>query len=272
MANFVKNIVNFTGSKAELDRLVSFLKQGNRKELDFNLVAPEPKELVNAVAPYDSKGLIAGEYLVTGTLDDSLGHNKEWLDIAMDSMRQILGKDFASDIELVKAYIASLVQGNENQKDKYLSMYKTWYNNWKQYGYPDWYDWRINHWGTKWNACYSDSLDTLMPKKGYNGSYTMEYTFETAGTMPEPFFTALSKLFPDITIEVQYANEDIGADVGMMSFEGGEILEDEQYEYYSRDAMEEALTIWGDDDQIPYLVEDEDGNWSVDWDAYEKDA
>lgn len=273
MANFVKNIVRFYGNKDELEKLVTFFKQGNRKELDFNLVVPEPKDLANAVAPYDSKGLLVGEYLITGKLEENLGHNKDWYDKVKESMSQILERHFESDKELVEAYISVLARGNESQKEKYLTMYKTWYNNWKQYGYPDWFDWRVKHWGTKWNACHSDSLDTLILKEGYvKGSYSLQYTFETAWNMPEPFFLALSKVFPEITVEVQYANEDIGADVGMMSFEGGEILDDERYECYSRDAMEEALCIWGDDDQIPYLVSDEDGNWSVDWDAYEKDA
>lgn len=273
MANFVKNIVDFYGSKDELEKLISFFKQGNRKELDFNLVVPEPKDLVGATAPYDSKGLLVGEYLVTGKLGENLGHNQEWLNRVKNQMREILGRHFASDKELVEAYIASLVQeGKPELGKKYLAMYKTWYNNWKTYGYPDWYEWRMKNWGTKWNACNGDSLDTISLKKGYKDSYSMQYTFETPGCMPEMFFLALAKMFPKISIEVQYANEDIGADVGIMSFEDGEETCDERYDLYTRDAVEQAMIVWGDDDQIPYLVEDEEGNWSVDWDAYEKDA
>lgn len=65
-------------------------------------------------------------------------------------------------------------------------------------------------WGTKWNACE--------PQHDVEAG-TAE--FETAWSCPMGLLEMLSKRFPDDEIEVQYADEDIGSNVGELTLKAG---------------------------------------------------
>jgi len=81
------------------------------------------------------------------------------------------------------------------------------------YGYPTWYEFANAEWGTKWNAYeFENNGDTIV--------------FHTAWTMPDPIFVKLSTMFPDTTITVQYADEDIGYNCGVRKYKNGECVID----------------------------------------------
>lgn len=78
----------------------------------------------------------------------------------------------------------------------------------------DWYEWSIQNWGTKWNA-YSDEVleeDRIVK-------------FDTAWSHPYPVIEALSKKHPDHVIEVAYADEDLGFNLGVYRALNGEYWE-----------------------------------------------
>lgn len=79
-----------------------------------------------------------------------------------------------------------------------------------KYGAVSWYDWRVSHWGTKWNAYYqySDSDDSI--------------GFDTAWSMPEPILERLAEICNehDVCFEGQWVNEDWRSDSG--SFESND--------------------------------------------------
>ena len=77
-------------------------------------------------------------------------------------------------------------------------------------------DFARSAWGTKWNACET-SID------GPN-----EARFETAWSFPEPIFLKLSQMFPEATIELAYADEDIGSNCGTVTFKGGTAVSREE--------------------------------------------
>jgi len=99
-----------------------------------------------------------------------------------------------------------------------------------KYGYETWYDWCRANWGTKWNAYESKILDDSL-------------SFWTAWNTPIPFFTALSKALPDITIRVDYADEDTGYNCGTLKLVNGECHED-CFEGGSDEAVEFADNVW----------------------------
>lgn len=74
------------------------------------------------------------------------------------------------------------------------------------------YEWCLGNWGTKWNA-YTACV-------GYD-----EVTFQTAWNYPEPIFKALSKKFPDLIFEVEYADEDSGSNCGITAWKNGVEIE-----------------------------------------------
>lgn len=82
----------------------------------------------------------------------------------------------------------------------------------------EWFDWRIVHWGTKWN------LDT-----NSGGFYRSEDDafvgdFETAWSPPMSVIEKLSRLFPDVRIHLAYDEPNM-AFQGKYIFDNGEIEE-----------------------------------------------
>lgn len=78
----------------------------------------------------------------------------------------------------------------------------------RKYGYDNWYDWRLNAWNTKWNAYYQRREENVI-------------LFDTAWSTPYPIFQKLSEIFPQITINVKFADEDFGYNCGNYIYEGG---------------------------------------------------
>jgi len=65
-------------------------------------------------------------------------------------------------------------------------------------GNPDdrWYDWRVNHWGTKWDAYDVEVTD--------DDPDCTEITFNTAWSPPEPICYAIRDKYPDISVSWFY--------------------------------------------------------------------
>ena len=74
----------------------------------------------------------------------------------------------------------------------------------KKYGADNWYDWSVEHWGTKWNAY-----------EVWWGDDVVE--FNTAWSSVPKIVRALSKRFPDVKMDYQLADEDIGYNVGSIT-------------------------------------------------------
>ena len=111
----------------------------------------------------------------------------------------------------------------------------------------NWYDWQISNWGTKWNA-YDQVFN--------EGSNTI--TFDTAWSTPQQAMYHLSAKYPTLTIKVEYADEDLGHNVGGYIMFDGEIEDCTYPEGGSEEAYEMAMSIKGDQDYYleQYLSED----------------
>jgi hypothetical protein len=70
-------------------------------------------------------------------------------------------------------------------------------------GVVDWYDWNILHWGTKWNAC-EGKIESVFTHEGIS---VMEFTFETAWSVPEPVWVKLAEMFPDVVFRFVFFDE-----------------------------------------------------------------
>lgn len=94
----------------------------------------------------------------------------------------------------------------------------------------NWYDWSINHWGTKWNAhdptVFRSDKDKVCIE------------FETAWACPFPIYEAMMEQYPNLYIQVYYADEDLGNNCGI--WENGELLDLD-----IEDEVEFARSVWG---------------------------
>lgn len=76
-------------------------------------------------------------------------------------------------------------------------------------------DFAVERWGTKWNA-YSQVVDDRENR----------LEFDTAWAHPFPVIDKLSRMFPSEPIKVQFADEDLGSNLGEYVILDGKIIED----------------------------------------------
>ena len=81
----------------------------------------------------------------------------------------------------------------------------------------NWYTWSIDNWGTKWNAC---NAEDVTPHKGF--SHILY--FDTAWSAVPKIIIALSEKYPNIVFNYSYFDEDLGSNLGIMTFFGGKVL------------------------------------------------
>ncbi|MBQ7152683.1 MAG: hypothetical protein IJR83_01940 [Clostridia bacterium] len=124
----------------------------------------------------------------------------------------------------------------------------------QQYGKNNWYDWSIEHWGTKWNAYNTD----FRPQSG-------TLVFWTAWSAPHPVLEALAQNNPEVDIRHEWADEDLGRNCGVREYGEGTI----KNEYLPTDmqkSLELALSVWDYAPQDVGLCLSRDGKHYLEWD------
>lgn len=87
-------------------------------------------------------------------------------------------------------------------------------------GVECWYTWKINNWGTKWDAYASQYIGP--EETGIEGWGILQ--FQTAWSFPTPVLDALISKFPESHFHVEYADEDLGYNVGEFLVDEGEAI------------------------------------------------
>lgn len=116
---------------------------------------------------------------------------------------------------------------------------KPWFN---------WYEWNWDNWGTKWNAC-----EVCVHREDDNH---LHVSFDTAWSFPEPIWEKLASIYPSLSFNVDYADEDIGSNCGTFVAEHGAV------DYVEPDDPEQfAMGIWGYDwDEVAEWWGEEEAN------------
>ena len=70
----------------------------------------------------------------------------------------------------------------------------------KKYGHDDWYSWRIEKWGTKWNVLPG----TSSLKIEHKDQIKLIYEFDTAWDPPVGVIKEASKIFPLLLFKLRY--------------------------------------------------------------------
>ena len=104
-------------------------------------------------------------------------------------------------------------------------------------GFPDWYEWSIANWGTKWGA-YGYEERSRKP-----GEFV--FKFETAWSPPRPILAKLAEMWPELRIETKSIDEGGGAWVGS----GGQVESTEE-------TRELHLAVYGHTERIDPEPED----------------
>lgn len=223
MPNHVVNILTIGGSDELVARIKSEISgtfdDGSVMLIDFDNIAPLPEDLKGTTSP---PNIISQEE-----------YDKQEARIA------------AGDLEEHEKSFGIYRGITQKMHDEFI----------EKYGYADWYRWRTNTWGTKWNAYSQESRD--------NG----DIKFETAWSTPAKLMVILSEKYPEATFKVKFSDEDFGHNVGEYTMQAGEVINENIPDGGSEDAYMMACDIRDEWDYIPSRLEemneeDLEENWA----------
>jgi hypothetical protein len=123
-------------------------------------------------------------------------------------------------------------------------------------GFPDWYGWNVQHWGTKWNAI-DGKIVSISTAEGIS---ELEFILSTAWSAAEPIWYKLGQLFPELSFRFIFFDEG-------WCFAGEGTLNDpdekDGFVYYSPDSREKRwLDFQRDVYGLSEMEEDEELNAS----------
>ena len=125
----------------------------------------------------------------------------------------------------------------------------------------DSYNWCIANWGTKWNSYGYESIE--------NPDNSDTISFLTAWSAPHPVLEKLTAMFPSVTFEHEWADEDIAYNCGRKVYFDGERIEEYYPEYGSKEAYEFAADVMDrqlEEDYSLYLNASETGYINIEYD------
>lgn len=204
MPNWVKNIIT---AKAETINKIKE-KYFENDVLSFQKVIPMPEDLNIKSSGRGELGLM---YLY---MEKHKGISKEIINKVYRSLNC-----FNKDIYKEKRFEIAVKEYEENKDKpnyiKSIELAKKYISNYKKYGHAEWYEWRVDNWGTKWDAsrvCYDENT----------------IVFETAWSSPANILVEMSKGLENDEFELQFADEDFSSDNnGIVRFKNGRIIEQE---------------------------------------------
>jgi hypothetical protein len=179
---------NWVTNKIEAPEHVIRAMMNSEGRIDFRMAAPFP-------GPHDDWDGIYGdaETAAQAVLDIALSDNP---------LLAMLEKSNRERIDIARM--------SEDSFRQFVGMLE----NYRACGYLHSMDFARKVWGTKWNACEP----IAEPDEG-------RCKFDTAWSCPTGALMKVSERFPDDTITVTYADEDIGSNCGTFTLKAGQVVE-----------------------------------------------
>ena len=202
MPNHVTNVLTLRGEPEQIRAMLEAIRYDDLGigSVDFNKIIPMPESLNIEAGSQTSTGLKAyQDFIEVYTLGGTI-HQDDLENISRKSEDAFLRQ--RSDI-----------------RPKEWELGKAAWNNIRLYGVPTWYEWCNQHWGTKWNAYgYGEA------KVDYQDGDALN--FLTAWSAPHPVMEKLAEMFPNVEIEHEWADEDIGHNCGRYHYQNGVRIEE----------------------------------------------
>lgn len=222
--------------------LAHCFKNGKEISFDFNSILPMPKELdiIAGSITEDCVKLFLNsikndESLMDKYMPAYFKSQTKHLRLSSKSVF-IPDDDAAAKIEyIVKNHSKDGSEPKFATAEDVLNYGRRALDNVLEFGAIDWYDWSVEHWGTKWNAC-----DTLI-----EGDVLF---FSTAWSDVRTLMRKWSAQHPQYRFQYEYAEEQTGHYTGWAEYDSGEEVAAETYADYSKEAYELAFELVGGED------------------------
>ena len=127
--------------------------------------------------------------------------------------------------------------------------------------FPNWYNWNIENWGTKWNALVDDSYVVA----DIPNPYSYRYDMRTAWADPRPVIIKMIETYPDLDFEISGEEESNSYGIYVSTFEDV-FLEEEPTLI---DEMNGREVYWESEDNRWYYMDndefvlDQDDFWPI---------
>ena len=224
--NIANKLVVNAKSVEEIEKFLETIKgetEDNILHIDFNKIIPIPEELIDTEE--STKTANSLYYYLTKT-------NKEGI------IPKVIGHP--------QFYNMSRFDNcTPEELEEYMTTGEKYFNLYLKYGHITWYDWRIANWGTKWNA-YDTYIDDCGDK------YAIIFFYTAWSGVPEIIYK-LVEMFPNLSFEYVYADEDV-------SYNCGEGRKNEDGVFIINRAKE------GSDEAMALYIE----AWQEDWSNFKK--
>ena len=220
MPNHVTNVLTLHGEPEQIRAMLEAIQYDDLGigSVDFNKIIPMPESLNIEAGSQTSTGLKAyQDFIEVYTLGGTIHQD---------------------DLENIphKSEDAFLRQRSDIRPEEW-ELGKAAWNNIRLYGVPTWYGWRNHHWGTKWNSYgYGEA------KVDYQDGDALN--FLTAWSAPHPVMEKLAEMFPNVEIEHEWADEDIGHNCGRYRYQNGVRIE-EWFPETEREAIDLGCELMG---------------------------
>ena len=208
MPNHIFNTIKF--KKEDRKKFEKFMEEDR---LDFNKLVPMPKELEKIGGDRGEKEEIVKEWEeFTKEVQINQANVDEYIEKFRNEVRENPEK-YPESAKSVNLEPEEREWGGIFVPDFQYQMYRIAGK--VKYGFSSWYYWRLENWGTKWNA--------------YETDFDEEYLdFQTAWDTPLPIFEKMANLNPDTWFQVKYYDEDTGNNCGIIEYRPGFFLSEDE--------------------------------------------
>ena len=191
--------------KKELGDKLLTINEGNYS-LDFNKLIPMPEDLKLDAGTIENKSISC--YYLSLSDEDKLKLMKLLKNKEVFFHRNYWNKyknfeDNPNKLrEEIDNYHGLIDFDDKKHFSNILELGKQYVENIIKYGYPQWYDWCVENWGTKWNV--EDDVDVVYDEN--KNEY--DISFPTAWSVPSGIVEKYSELCSDDEFYWEYEDED----------------------------------------------------------------
>lgn len=222
MPNHYTNRLTISGSVHATADALNYCK-GDKHPMDFEKIVPSP-QIIKEVGEISSKITTVVEKIVKAPFSDN---------------------DLLAALQTFNRAKTSIDTSDWNDAEK-ESLEKS-LRAYKETGCIFWYDWNLKNWGTKWNAYGFNTIE------GIEDAPSNQLFYLTANGNSVNVVLELSKKFPNLSFNIDWASEDTGYSCGNLLIIDGEIIIKSIPKGGSREAYELSFEL-NPEDRAYYIL------------------
>ena len=243
MPNDVKNRIWFGGPWEKVQAVLRQIAVEDidwEGTIDFNKIIPMPEEL--GIEDGSSTHIAMCAYLTMINPQTKDRGVEKYAEPRYNTIKTVLVNEYEwggvsdnmtdEDFEMISM-----------SRDRYICIGERVVDNVEKYGASTWFHWRMENWGTKWNAYDTEAGDDN------------ELVFCTAWKAPHPVIEKLAKMNPELVIRHEWADEDTGHNCGSRIYKDGALKDEYTPDGGTEEAISLSRSVWGEDEDEAYWVD-----------------